>query len=74
MLLSHKRALLPNYVFKSMGHSLNPLLDANILSVPQVLDHVRQQKKVGNIFTLLLINTMLTFIYIFLEDRGEKPL
>lgn len=50
MLLSHKRALLPNYVFKSMGHSLNPLLDANILSVPQVLDHVRQQKKVGNIF------------------------
>lgn len=73
MLFSHQRALPSNYVFKRRGHSLHPLLDANILSVLKLLDHVSQQKKAGNIFTFLLIRTMLTFIYIF-EDEGEKPL
>lgn len=71
MFFSHQRALPSNHVFKRRGHSLHPLLDANILSVLKLLDHVSQQKKAGNIFTFLLIRTMLTFIYIF-EDEGEK--
>lgn len=38
----------------------------------RVLDHVRQQKKVGNISHFFLIRTMLTFIYIFSEKGWEK--
>lgn len=72
MLFSHQRALPSNYVFKHRGHALHPLLDANVLSVLKLLDHVNQQKKAGNIFTFLLIRTMLTFIYMFFEDEGEK--
>lgn len=74
MLFSHQRALPSNYVFKRRGHALHALLDANVLSVLKLLDHVNQQKKAGNIFTFLLIRTMLTFIYIFFEDEGKKPL
>lgn len=70
MLFSHKRALPSNYVFKYKGHSLNPLPDANI-SAMKALVHVRQEEKMGNIFTFPF-NKNHVNIYIFFEDGGKK--
>lgn len=72
MLFSHKRALPSNYVFKYVGHSLNPLPDANI-SVMKARVHVRQEEKMGNIFTFLF-NKNRANIYIFFEHGEEKNL
>lgn len=62
---SHKRALPSSYAFKYAGHSLNPSLDASLLSVLKALDHVRQQNKVGNTFTFLFSKNH-TYIYLYL--------
>lgn len=55
----------PNYAFKYIGHFLNSTLDANLLSVQKVLEHVRQQNKVGNILTFLF-NKNHAYIYLYL--------
>ena len=54
-------------------HSLNPLTDANIVIVPKILDHVRLQKTVGNIFTLLF-NKNQDNIYLYLLWGWRKTL
>lgn len=55
MLLSPQEGTAIQLCFQIYGtfHSLNPLTDANTVIVPKVLDHVRKQKTVGNIFTFL---------------------